>query len=263
MHKPRPRPTATRIQSAFCCNSGALLSIKFVLGQSFFANNLSLIRNFLLKLAKDSVRPRQYWYGNAPCEPSSRSDEWRRATSAGRYVPPGRAGRRRSGLRAWCLESFDALDRFVLWRCGGRRDWADDIVQETWLTAVRRIRRFDPTKGSFLAWLRGIAANIRRSDVRRRKRFAGPPFSNNGHAELADANCNQSSMAAEEKRQEHSEKIAQALDALSDRQEAALRAKYLDGQTVEQIAAAWNETPKAVESLPTRARQAFRERFED
>jgi len=53
-----------------------------------------------------------------------------------------------------------------------------------------------------------------------------------------------------------------ALDALSERQEAALRAKYFDGLTVDEIASSWDETPKAIESLLSRARAAFRERFE-
>ena len=62
--------------------------------------------------------------------------------------------------RAWYEESFAGLDAFVRWRCAGRRDWAEDIVQETWLVAVRRIRSFDPARGSFADWLRGIAANL-------------------------------------------------------------------------------------------------------
>ena len=157
--------------------------------------------------------------------------------------------------RALCLESFDELDRFVLWRCGGRRDVADDMVQETWLTAVSRIRRFDPTRASFLAWLRGIAANVRRNQLRRDRRIAGQRFPSNGEVAADDATA-----VAEEK--ERADWIAAALDAISDRQEAVLRAKYFDGLTVDEIAGSWNETPKAIESLLSRARAAFRERLE-
>ena len=40
--------------------------------------------------------------------------------------------------------------------CGAAvaRDEADDMVQETWLVAVRQMRRFNPQQGRFLAWLR-------------------------------------------------------------------------------------------------------------
>ena len=47
-------------------------------------------------------------------------------------------------------------------------------------------------------------------------------------------------------------RVARALAALPERYEAVLRAKYLDGQSVADIATAGGETPKAVESLLTR-----------
>ena len=57
---------------------------------------------------------------------------------------------------------------------------------------------------------------------------------------------------------EQAEQVARALAALPDRYEAVLRAKYLDLDSVERISAKWDESPKAIESLLTRARQAFR-----
>jgi RNA polymerase sigma-70 factor (ECF subfamily) len=62
--------------------------------------------------------------------------------------------------------------------------------------------------------------------------------------------------------QERNEQIAAALDGLLERQENVLRAKYFDGLSVAEIADAWKESPKAIESLLSRARDAFRERFE-
>jgi RNA polymerase sigma-70 factor (ECF subfamily) len=158
--------------------------------------------------------------------------------------------------RVWYSEAFDELDRFAFWRCGGRRNEADEIVQETWLTAVRQIRSFRPEQGSFLAWLRGIAANVRRNQLRSARRLA--ERETNAGGQLDDAA--ETHPAAND--QERSEQIAAALDGLLDRQENVLRAKYFDGLSVAQIADAWNETPKAIESLLSRAREAFRERFE-
>ena len=78
--------------------------------------------------------------------------------------------------RAWRTlydEAFAGLYAYALWRCGGLRDHADDVVQDAWLAAVRRIGRFDPVQGSFAGWLRGIAANLLRNRFRRdRVRFA-------------------------------------------------------------------------------------------
>jgi RNA polymerase sigma-70 factor, ECF subfamily len=158
-----------------------------------------------------------------------------------------------SAWRTWYDETFDDLYGYVRWRCGGRRDWADEIVQDTWLTAVRRVRRFDPQKGSFLAWLRGIAANLLRNELRKRRR--SPKFQPSADQEIGQTGNHESTSDARSREEE----VAAALDALSQREEAVLRAKYLDGLSVARIAAAGGETPKAVESLLTRARQAFRE----
>jgi RNA polymerase sigma-70 factor (ECF subfamily) len=159
-----------------------------------------------------------------------------------------------SAWRAWYEESYAQLEAYVLWRCAQLRDLSDDVLQETWLTAVRSIRRFQPQTGNFLGWLRGIAVNVIRNQLRQRRRrerrqqpLLGEP-SRNGEVHSDDA-------------RERSERIAQALAALPDQYESVLRAKYLDQLAVAEIAVLWNETPKAVESLLTRARAAFRETY--
>ena len=155
----------------------------------------------------------------------------------------------------WYSEVFDELDRFIMWRCGGRRNEADDILQETWLMAVRRIRSFQPQQGSFVAWLRGIAANVRRNQMRHARRLSRKESNaSQDHIDAAHTD-----MVAEHERPQQ---IAAVLDCLLERQESVLRAKYFDGLSVADIAAAWNESPKAIESLLSRARDAFRERFE-
>ena len=60
--------------------------------------------------------------------------------------------------RAWYEAEYAPLETYVLWRCGSLRDLADDVLQETWMTAVRRVRRFDPAAGPFLG---GFAASRR------------------------------------------------------------------------------------------------------
>jgi RNA polymerase sigma-70 factor (ECF subfamily) len=157
--------------------------------------------------------------------------------------------------RTWYDESFAGLYAYVLWRCGGLRDRADEVVQETWLTAVRRLGTFDPGAGPFAGWLRGIAANLLRNHFRRegRRRRRTRPL---GEGMTA---CGPAGGGLEER--DRAERVARALGALPGRYEAALRAKYLDGQSVAEIAARTGDSPKAVESLLTRARQAFRDAY--
>ena len=145
-------------------------------------------------------------------------------------------------------ETFAGLYAYVLWRCAGLRDRADEVVQDTWLTAVRRLRSFDPSAGTFAGWVRGIAANLLRNHFRRERVCRMQPLDGEPLAEMAVQRAD-------------SERIAVTLSALPEHYEAVLRAKYLDGRSVADIAAARDESPKAVESLLTRARQAFREVF--
>jgi RNA polymerase sigma-70 factor, ECF subfamily len=154
--------------------------------------------------------------------------------------------------RAWYEASFEPLYAYILWRCAGLRDVADDIVQETWLTAVRRLRQFDPERAGFGTWLRGIAGNLARNHFRKEKRRPTLPLANADLPAKSDADS---------ERREQAERIAQALAAIPQHYEAVLRAKYLDQESVADIAVARNESVKAVESLLTRARQALREAF--
>jgi RNA polymerase sigma-70 factor, ECF subfamily len=155
--------------------------------------------------------------------------------------------------RVWYDLAFPELYAYTRWRCAGLSDLTDDIVQETWLTAVRRLHSFEPEQGSFHDWLRGIAANLLRNHWRQAQRRNGRPCVPHAMTAPADA-------AMEER--ERAERIARALAELPDRQEAVLRAKYFEGRGVADIAAEWGETPKAVESLLSRAREAFREAYQ-
>jgi RNA polymerase sigma-70 factor (ECF subfamily) len=158
--------------------------------------------------------------------------------------------------RTWYDECYAGLYAYVLWRCGGLRDRADEVVQDTWLTAVRRLRAFDPAQGAFPGWLRGIAAHLLRNalrrDARRQRRLS-----------VLDADHAVNGSPADDlQRHEQAERVAGALAALPERYEAVLRAKYLEGLSMADIAAASGETVKAVESLLTRARQAFRAAYD-
>lgn len=156
--------------------------------------------------------------------------------------------------RLWYDESFAGLYAYVLWRCAGLRDLADEIVQDVWLTAVRRMRSFDPQTGPFAGWLCGIAANLLRNHFRRTVR-RGVPASLNGHHDVLAA------PPPDTRRDDTARRTAKALAALPEHYEAVLRAKYLEQQSVDAIASSRGDSAKAVESLLTRARRAFRDAY--
>ena len=161
--------------------------------------------------------------------------------------------------RVWYEESFDELHAYVLWRCGGRREQADEVVQEAWLAAVRRLRKFDPARASFPVWMRGIATNVLRSRLRkqmsrdRRRESVDVEKLADGSGDLRER---------ELRRKQRSNRIARTLSQLPEHYDAVLRAKYMDDLSVAQIATRNGETVKAVESLLGRARRLFREVYQ-
>lgn len=164
------------------------------------------------------------------------------ATEAG-LIAAARAGNG-PAWRALYDSAFDAVRRYAHWRAGGDGHLADDAVQDAWLTAAKSLSRFDPAKGTFAAWVGGLAANAVRTRLRSaRRRLVGTL---------------ESDPAAATKNL----RVAETLAELPERYEAVLRAKYVEGRTVAEIAAASDETEKAVESLLTRARDAFREAYD-
>lgn len=144
---------------------------------------------------------------------------------------------------------YAALHGYIRRRCAdtGR---ADDVLQEVWMTAVRRIDAFDPEKGAFGAWLTGIADRTLRNSRRWWRRRdtaeitidADHAAGGNGAIDVRDL-------------------VAVVMAALPERYQAVLTAKYHEQQTVAEIARRWQESEKTVESLLTRARQAFRTEY--
>jgi RNA polymerase sigma-70 factor, ECF subfamily len=160
---------------------------------------------------------------------------------------------------AWRIlydQCFESLYAYVHVRTGREVADTEEVVQDCWMTAVRKIGTFDPARGTFESWLRGIAENLLRNHRRRRShrrktieraRLAGEaPREDGSHAASAA---------------ELAEEIALVLTVLPARYQAVLRAKYEEHLGVAEIAARWGEPAKAIESLLSRARAAFREAY--
>lgn len=154
--------------------------------------------------------------------------------------------------RAWYDAHADGLRRYVLWRTGGIADLADDVLQDAWLTAVRRIGDFKPQAGGFRQWLNGIAAFTLKNHLRKRQRVVVR------QQVLVEVPASDDTPSDPDR----AWRIVKALAELPPRYERVLRAKYLDGRSVNDIAGEWNDSPKAVESVLTRARDQFRNAYE-
>lgn len=151
-------------------------------------------------------------------------------------------------------QCFDSLWISVARRVGARRDRIEDVVQETWLIAIRKIRRFQPERGPFRAWLHGIAEHVLRNAFRRWQREAKRQRS----LSAEEATPAPSTSATPDAR----ELLEASFASLPESYRGVLQEKYVSELSVEEIARRHGATPKAIESRLTRARHAFREIYQ-
>lgn len=78
-----------------------------------------------------------------------------------------------AAFRALYRRHTPALYPFVLRVLGGSAEDAEDVVQDTWLRAVRALARFR-WESSFRTWLNGIGLNRARELMRKRSRGDAP-----------------------------------------------------------------------------------------
>ncbi len=132
-------------------------------------------------------------------------------------------------------------------------DWVDDIAQEAFLTAYREWDSFDSSR-DFGKWVRGIAANIVRNEVRknaRRRRIL--------HTELAELLLRrQQSEPTEPSELLTVEVVRDCLDKLPQRSREVVQARYRDGNTAPELAKQYQLTPENVRQMLVRIRQQIK-----
>ena len=145
---------------------------------------------------------------------------------------------------------FEAVYRFCIALAGGRNDLAEELVQQVFVTAARRIHRFNPSRATFRAWLFGIAKNrnmAMQTSEQRRKRHE--KFSAKGSSEAVT-------------RVDPDLRVHEALARLPSHYRVVLDAKYLRGLSMKEIAADSGASIEAIESLLRRARAGFARVYE-
>jgi RNA polymerase sigma-70 factor, ECF subfamily len=170
---------------------------------------------------------------------------------------------------AW-HQLYDAFSEAV-WRCVARRVGPHaaevaDIVQETFLAAARSARTFDPARGNLWSWLSGIARRQAALHFRRkqtRPEAFGDETGAVGNSLRGDPRgAHEVGPVELLATAETAEAVRRTLDRLSLDYETLLVGKYMDGLSLEDLAAAESSTIDAISSKLARARRAFREAFE-
>ena len=159
---------------------------------------------------------------------------------------------------------FPRLYRFTLIRVDGREDTAEEIVQRVLIRAIDRLATYKG-EASLLTWLcafcrREIGAWRHEQGVAREvSLFDDRPEVQAALEALSDADADDPEAAL--RRRELSGLVQLTLDHLPTRYGDVLEWKYIQGLSVDEIAARLGVGYKAAESLLTRARVSFREGF--
>lgn len=149
---------------------------------------------------------------------------------------------------------FDAVWNVALRHSRGERSVAEEVVQEAWMTAVKKLRSFDGTRGSFEAWVCGLARQHARNARRRRVRLdlLERPLA----PELVLEARGNSSSAVDGMTWER------VWAALPTFDQSMLRARYEERCSLDEIAASRGLSAKAIEARLARARMRFKKLWE-
>jgi RNA polymerase sigma-70 factor, ECF subfamily len=159
------------------------------------------------------------------------------------------------------------LYRFCFYRVGRNRHLCEEVVQETMLRAIRDLQGYEPDRaaGNIFPWLIGLARNeIRRVLARQSNAVSLETLWSRMDEQLRDVLGRlESEPLAKDvlARDETCEIVGATMSQLPPNYREALEDKYVNGESVEQMASNRGLSVKAVESQLTRARKAFRAMF--
>lgn len=173
----------------------------------------------------------------------------------------------REAVRTFAEAMLPPLFHFCLYRVGKDQHRCEEVVQETLVRALRQLEQYDPKRSNDnpFPWLTGLARNeISRVLSRDRHTVSLDALWQRMDNELLVLfERLESEPLGEEllQREETRELVNVTMSQLPPNYREALQAKYLDGASVREMAHHGGTTEKAVESLLSRARQAFRATF--
>ena len=170
-------------------------------------------------------------------------------------------------VRTLADEVLTPLYHFCLYRVGRNSHLCEEVVQDTLVRALRDLDHYDPSRcgDNIFPWLTGLARNeISRVLARDRHTVSLDLLWARVDRELAAVFERIEAEPFDDdvlEREETRELVNVTMSQLPPHYREALEAKYVQGTSVRDLATLWHSTEKAVESLLTRARKAFRATF--
>lgn len=154
---------------------------------------------------------------------------------------------------------IDAVYRYVHSRLIPRLDLVDDLVQEVFLAAWQNLPNYRGDS-PLAAWLQGIARHKVENYYRGCLRA---PLALDETSEAASKGLVEIGVDELLDRQRAQDKTRRILAGLPENYRLALLWRYWEKRSAQEMAAQTGKTEKAVERLLARAREMFRERWND
>jgi RNA polymerase sigma-70 factor (ECF subfamily) len=157
-----------------------------------------------------------------------------------------------AGFRDWYELALPRVYRYLLARCGGDPDLAEELTQETFVEGVRKRASFDG-RSDAVTWLCGIGRHKLVDHYRKSRRDTDRQL-----RIVSEWSAGQSQAWSQH---ELRSRIETALAKLPGEQRIVMILRYLDQLPVREIASTLGRSEKATESLLSRARDAFRRAY--
>lgn len=159
---------------------------------------------------------------------------------------------RLSDFRDLVTEHHVALRAFVR-SLGVTPEWVDDLAQETFLIAFRELKRFDADR-DFGKWLRGIARNVVRNELRKDARHRR--IAHEGLTELLARRENAEPTALERSRLSA---LRDCVEQLPKRSRQLVAGRYGGGYAASELAAQMQMTADAARQALCRIRARLKQ----
>jgi RNA polymerase sigma-70 factor (ECF subfamily) len=161
-----------------------------------------------------------------------------------------------------CDDFGPRISRYLASRLGQQSALAEDLMIQTLVEAARNIRRFDPRKASFVAWLFGIARRQAQLELRRqRRRKAVPPSAQASLDSVAEQSAPGDLAEATVSKIDARRQVSELRGCLSEPEMEVLVLRCLYQLSVKEIGQVVGRSEGAIDSLLHRAKRKARERL--
>lgn len=164
-------------------------------------------------------------------------------------------------IERWFLEYVDKLYTYVFYRVSGNAELADDIVQETFLLALQKIKNFNPQRGTMLVWLTYLSKNCIKKNLRENNKYKSySEFWNKIDKGLLTAYKQLATAPLPPEILEHAETVKlvhMTMSSIPGNYQQALTLHYFKGHSLREISRLRQISEGAARILLYRARKAF------